>query len=159
ILWAAGAIAPAVAAAPARLVDITPTILDLVGAAPGSFDGRSLRAAADGGQPPDDQGSYFEAVNANLTRNWAALKGMVRAGLKLIDLPRPELYDLRADPGELHNLYASQRERARDLEARLDRVTAGAPASPPAAVDGDAAMRLRSLGYVVSAAPKPARAF
>ncbi|HMF98428.1 MAG TPA: sulfatase-like hydrolase/transferase [Vicinamibacterales bacterium] len=160
IVWAPGPIRPAVVSAPARLVDLAPTILDLVGVAPPSFDGRSLRPRAPGEPPLDDPGSYFEALNANLTRNWAPLKGIVRDRLKLVDLPIPELYDLEADPSEQRNLYASQRERARDLESRLDRISAGAQApSAPAPVDSDAAMRLRSLGYVVSTAPTPARAF
>ncbi len=160
IIWAPGSIKPAVVTAPARLVDLAPTVLDLVGAAPGHFDGRSLRPRASGEPVGDDSGSYFEALNANLTRNWAPLKGVVRGRLKLVDLPLPELYDLSADPSEQHNLYASQRERARDLESRLDRIDAGTPAtSSQTPVDSDAAMRLRSLGYVVSTAPKPARAF
>jgi arylsulfatase A-like enzyme/Flp pilus assembly protein TadD len=160
VLWAHGAIAPAVVAAPARLVDLAPTILDLVGVPAGALDGRSLRPRAPGEPALDDPGSYFEALNANLTRNWAPLKGIVRDRLKLVDLPIPELYDLAADPGEQRNLYASQRERARDLESRLDRVNAGTPApSAQRPVDSDAATRLRSLGYVVSSAPKPARAF
>jgi choline-sulfatase len=159
IVWAPGVVRPAVVASPARLVDLAPTVLDLVGApASGAFDGRSLRPFAAGGQPPEDPGSYFEALNANLTRNWAPLKGVMRDQLKLIDLPIPELYDLAVDPGEQRNLYASQRERARDLESRLDRINGGAR-STPAPVDSDAATRLRSLGYVVAAAPKPARAF
>jgi arylsulfatase A-like enzyme/Flp pilus assembly protein TadD len=160
VVWAPGAIAPAVASAPARLVDIAPTILDLVAAPAGTFDGRSLRLLTGSQQAADEPGSYFEALNANLTRNWAPLKGMVRGRLKLIDLPIPELYDLSADPGESRNLYASQRERARDLESRLDRVSTGARAAQtPAPLDGDAEARLRSLGYVVGAAPRPARAF
>ncbi|MGH9139719.1 MAG: sulfatase-like hydrolase/transferase, partial [Vicinamibacterales bacterium] len=162
IIWAPGSIKPAVIAAPARLVDLAPTILDFVGVAPVRFDGRSLRPRPSGEPVGDDSGSYFEALNANLTRNWAPLKGMVRGRLKLVDLPLPELYDLAADPNELHNLYASQRERerARDLESRLDRIDAGTPAtSSQTPVDSDAAMRLRSLGYVVSTALKPARAF
>jgi len=159
IIWAAGAIAPRPVAAPARLVDIMATIADLVGAPIGSTDGRSLRSVA-GGEQAEDPGSYFEALNANLTRNWAPLKGLLRGGLKLVDLPLPELYDLAVDPGESHNLYAAQRDRARDLESRLDRLSAGAAATPaPTALDSDAEARLRSLGYVVGAAPRPARSF
>jgi len=159
ILWAAGSIAPGAVAAPARLVDIMPTIVDLVGAPGVSSDGRSLRPVA-GGERAEDPGSYFEALNANLTRNWAPLKGLLRGGLKLVDLPLPELYDLNADPTESHNLYAAQRDRARDLESRLDRLNAGASAAPSAApLDSDAEARLRSLGYVVGAAPRPARSF
>jgi len=159
IFWAAGSIAPAAVTAPARLVDIMPTIVDLVGAPGGSSDGRSLRGAA-ANERVEDPGSYFEALNANLTRNWAPLKGLLRGGLKLVDLPLPELYDLNADPGESHNLYAAQRDRARDLESRLDRLNAGAIAAPPAApLDSDAEARLRSLGYVVGTGPRPARSF
>jgi arylsulfatase A-like enzyme/Flp pilus assembly protein TadD len=159
IFWAAGSIAPAAVAAPARLVDIMPTIADLVGAPSGSSDGRSLRTVA-GGERAEDPGSYFEALNANLTRNWAPLKGLLRGGLKLVDLPLPELYDLNADPAESHNLYAAQRDRAGDLESRLDRLNAGASAAPAAAPpDSDAEARLRSLGYVVGTAPRPARSF
>jgi arylsulfatase A-like enzyme/Flp pilus assembly protein TadD len=160
IVWAPGSIKPAVSAEPARLVDLTPTVLDLVGVPMGSFDGRSLRPRVATEQPLQDPGSYLEALNANLTRNWAPLKGIVRDRLKLIDLPVPELYDLAADPGEEHNLYASQRERARDLESRLDRINAGTPApSAQTPIDSDAATRLRSLGYVVGTAPKPAHSF
>src|SRR3954471_7489988 len=42
IMWAPGSIAPRVVAAPARLVDIMPTVADLVGAPIGSADGRTL---------------------------------------------------------------------------------------------------------------------
>jgi arylsulfatase A-like enzyme/Tfp pilus assembly protein PilF len=158
VIWAPRAIAPAVVVSPVRLVDVMPTILDLVGVSAGTLDGRSVRPLFDTGATADDPGSYFEALNANLTRNWAPLKGIVRNQLKLVDLPVPELYDLAADPGESRNLYASQRERARDLEARLDRVNAGAAPPTRAAVDSDAEARLRSLGYVVGGQPLPARA-
>ena len=150
-----------IVATPARLIDVAPTILDLVGApAIDGADGRSLRPAIAGGRSADDPGSYFEALNANLTRGWAPLRGVVRNGLKLVDLPIPELYDLANDPGEQHNLYAQQRERARLLEAELDRlVAAEAKTGARRVIDADAEARLRALGYVVSSAPKPARTY
>ncbi len=144
-----------------RLVDIVPTMLDLVGAAPmPQADGRSVRPFISGERPFDDPGSYFEALNANLSRDWAPLKGLVRERLKLIDLPEPELYDLSLDAAEAHNLYARDRDRARDLEARLDRITkAAAGPVTPSAIDADAEARLRSLGYVVGSATRPARTY
>ena len=160
VLWEAAVVAPGVVSSPARLVDVAPTVLDLVGAPAMHSDGRSLRPLAGVGGHDDDPGSYFEALNANLTRNWAPLAGIVRNRVKLIDLPIPELYDLDADPRETKNVYASQRDRARDLESRLDRLNARAqPAARPGPIDSDAEARLRSLGYVVGAAPRPARAF
>ena len=144
-----------------RLVDVVPTMLDLIGAAPlPQADGRSVRPFISGEQPFDDLGSYFEALNANLSRDWAPLKGLVYERLKLIDLPEPELYNLSSDAAETHNLYARDRDRARDLEARLDRITkAAAGPALPAAIDADAEARLRSLGYVVGSSTKPARTY
>jgi arylsulfatase A-like enzyme/Flp pilus assembly protein TadD len=161
IVWAPARLGPTVVAATARLVDVMPTILDLVGVAqPDGLDGRSLRPSVNGGDVREDTGCYFEALNANLTRNWAPLRGVVQGGLKLIDLPQPELYDLAVDPAEQRNLYAAQRERARPLEAALDRIvkSASAVATRPA-VDADAEARLRALGYVVSTAAKPPRTY
>jgi len=133
VMWAPGHIRSGAFDETMRLVDIAPTVLDLLGLPPfANVDGRSVRPFVSGERPFDHPGSYFEALNANLTRNWAPLTGLVRQRLKVIDLPIPELYDLSADPGEQHNLYASQRERARDLEARLDQITKGAPATTPA---------------------------
>jgi len=152
---------PSVVSVPARLVDVMPSLLDLVGVAgPSELDGRTLLPLI--GTPPanGEQASYFEALNANLTRNWAPLKGVTVNNLKLIDLPLPELYDLAADSGESRNLYASQRDRARPLEALLD--AAGAkPALPSATapIDADAEARLRSLGYVVGGTSRPAKRY
>lgn len=159
ILWLPGRIQPATFAPPARLVDVMPTLLDLIGLpAPPGLDGRSLRAAFSGETPYEEAPSYFEALNANLTRNWAPLTGLVYRGYKVIDLPIPELYDLGADPAESQNLYTRQRDLARDLEARLDRVAR--PVVPgKAAADPEVRARLRSLGYIVAPADRPKRTF
>jgi Flp pilus assembly protein TadD len=156
VVWAPLKIGTGVFDDTVRLVDVAPTVLDLVGGTPlANADGRSLRPFVAGERPFDDPGSYFEALNANLTRNWAPLTGMIRERHKLVDLPVPELYDLRADPGEQRNLYASARDRTRDLEARLDVVAKSSSPAQPATLDADAQARLRSLGYVVgSVAPK-----
>ena len=160
IFWAKGALPPAASRSPSRLVDLMPTVLDLVGVpVPAALDGRSLRAVGERDAPAAEPDTYFEALNANLTRGWAPLKGVLHGRWKLVDLPVAELYDVVADPGETRNVYASQRDQAREVEARLDRVVAGAVPPAPAPVDAAAAARLRSLGYVVGSAPKPSRAY
>ena len=160
VMWAGGVIRPGAFGGTTRLVDVAPTVLDLVGSGPlPGADGRSVRPFVTGEQPFEDAGSYFEALNANLTRHWAPLTGMLRERTKLIDLPVPELYDLAKDPDERQNLYAGQRDRARDLERRLDAVTRGAVPAAPAALSADAEARLRSLGYVVGSAPAPSRRY
>jgi hypothetical protein len=71
---------------------------NLVGVSvPPAVDGRSLRAVSDRARSHRRPGTYFEALNANLTRGWAPLKGMVYGKWKVIDLPIPELYDVTVD--------------------------------------------------------------
>src|SRR5262249_54903360 len=100
-----------------------------------------------------------EALNANLARNWAPLKGVIVDQLKLVDLPIPELYDLSSDSGETRNIYASQSGKARPLERVLDGLVRGQGQAAPAMVDADAQARLRSLGYVVGSTAKPAASY
>jgi hypothetical protein len=80
--------------------------------------------------------------------------------MKLIVAPRSELYDLDADPGEHVNLYqqkpgiaAQLASTLRTLEEADERHALAQP--PPADVDPERAERLKSLGYVGSAAPTP----
>jgi choline-sulfatase len=151
-----------------RLTDLAPTTLDLVGiTAPPEFEGRSvipalnksaLAAAETGGRV-----AYIEAMDANLTRNWAPLTGVVTHDYKLIDLPIPELYDLRADPGERANLFSRDAARARTLESLLRATTAAFTARESAAektaLSADARQRLQALGYVATSAEPTSRVY
>ncbi|HWW85955.1 MAG TPA: sulfatase, partial [Vicinamibacterales bacterium] len=162
IFWAQGIIRPAVYPEMTRLVDVAPTILDLVGKATlAGADGRSIRASVAGESTFEDQGSYFEALNASFARNWAPLTGLVRGRRKLVDLPIPELFDLAADPGEQHNVYARQPDLAHDLERRLDAIakTGSAPGASQRSIDADAEARLRALGYVAGSSSNPSRKY
>jgi arylsulfatase A-like enzyme len=78
LVWAPPAIRPVVVTSPARLVDIMPTILDLVGVgAPSALDGRSARSLI-GGAAVEDPGSYLEALTptshatGRRSRAWSA---------------------------------------------------------------------------------------
>jgi arylsulfatase A-like enzyme/Tfp pilus assembly protein PilF len=161
IFWASPALAPGRFSGLSRLIDVTPTVLDLIGVAqPQGMDGTSLRLdLGDAPEATDHRSSYFEALNANLTRNWAPLKGVVVDRLKLVDLPIPELYDLDADPGELKNIYAARATAARPLESALDSLTRAAAQVPvtPTKLDADAQARLRALGYVAGTTERPDR--
>ena len=114
IVWAPAAVRPGVLRGPAQLVDVMPTVLDLVGVPAEVPNGRSLWPFAREGRPLADAGVYFEALNASLTRHWAPLTGVVFGGNKFIDLPIPELYDLAADPGEQANLFADRKDAGGD---------------------------------------------
>jgi choline-sulfatase len=160
IMWCRDRIRRSQSVEPAGLVDVAPTVLDLLGVAPMAGDGRSLRAQLTGetASGAATHLTYFETLNANLTRNWAPLTGIISGGLKLVDLPVPELYDLSADPSESQNLYARRTEDARRLEALLDTAAGDAPAAS-ASVDTETAARLRSLGYIVAQTQNRQRKF
>jgi arylsulfatase A-like enzyme/Flp pilus assembly protein TadD len=129
----------------ARHVDIAPTVLAAAGLKPpAGLPGVSLLSGREIDEP-----SYFEALNASLTRGWAPLRGIVWKGEKFIELPVPELYDLAADPGEARNLVSERRDEVRLLKARLDG-TRDAPAAAPES--GQTVARLRSLGYLSGSA-------
>jgi tetratricopeptide (TPR) repeat protein len=169
VLYAPGRLDPAVVSKPARHVDLLPTMLDALGiAAPEGIAGRSLipfvrsglsrtgtgsglsRTLPEDGATRDD-GTYFEALSGSLNRGWAPLHGVIRDRVKYIDLPIPELYDLRADPREERNLADSdprRRDELRQLLASFRSADRGVARREEAA---DARERLRSLGYVTTA--------
>jgi arylsulfatase A-like enzyme/Flp pilus assembly protein TadD len=147
---------------PAGLIDVAPTLLSFLGfPAPPSFCGHSLlelTKVAD--SPPRDV--YSGSSYAHDMFGWAALRSLRRGDYQYIDAPRPELYDLKADPGELHNLLpgqtalaASYRERLAALVAAYRSVPgAGGPTSTP--TRSGSAENLRALGYLDITSPHAA---
>ncbi len=123
-----------------RHIDIVPTILDAVGAHPPP----SLRGASLLGQiSPRD--SYFESLSASLNRGWAPLTGIIHRGVKYIDLPIAELYDLPHDPRELTNL---REERRRDVDEARRLLAPMLVAPSKRSSNTDEIAKLRSLGYI-----------
>ena len=144
------------------LVDLLPTVLDLLGIddpeAAVAADGRSLCGPAGG----PDRIVYLETMDTYISRGWAPLVGACRAGDKLIRAPRSEYYDLRADPREVHNLLAGAStlpDGARELDRFLDAYLAGKPgpqevvaAAQP--MDAETRANLEALGYLTEEPPE-----
>ena len=158
VLYAPGILRPSVVRTPVRHVDVLPTVLDALGLdVPAGLPGRSLLAVARAGAEEGD--TYVEALSASLNRGWAPLRGVVADGFKYVDLPLPELYDLRADPHETRNLAASRPQDLERLRARLGRLREG-EAGGGGRVEEETAARdaLRALGYVAGgSAPRKER--
>jgi arylsulfatase A-like enzyme/Flp pilus assembly protein TadD len=152
VLWAPGLFAPGVVRSPVRHVDLLPTLLDALGLeVPRDLPGRSLLPviAGRGGPAPE---SYLEALSSSLNRGWAPLHGAIHGGLKYVDLPLPELYDLREDPGEARNLAATRQGDLERMRSLLDRLRADDVGVGSRVEEEEATLeRLRALGYVAEA--------
>ncbi len=139
-----------------RTADLMPTLLDLLGPAsgdPAMPSGRTLAPVMTGDRAAIDADGYAEAMYPLHHYGWSALKAIRSGRFKLVDAPRPELFDLVADPGETVNLYDRERDVANRLQRSLRAMEAGferATSPPPAEVDPETRARLASLGYVSS---------
>ena len=111
-------IAGKVVAAQVRTTDILPTLLDVVGiSAPETLQGKSLAPYFDGSETKDRM--VFAETDYPLRFGWSPLRSVRADGQKLIEAPRPELYDLRADPGEVNNVYAPENDSIKSLRAMM----------------------------------------
>src|SRR5262245_24921138 len=134
------------------LLDLTPTILDLLGVTSNvPFQGRSIMPLLRGGTLPErpvfGEASQIEGLRAVRTNAWKYVHP---------DGVPPQLYDLRVDPRERTNVCAAEAatctgfgvELAQWEQAMAAEVARRAlPEAVPARVDGQTRERLRQLGY------------
>jgi choline-sulfatase len=115
-----------------RTTDILPTVLALTNTpAPAELNGVSLvPLLKHQDEPPHD---LFAETDYPLRFGWAPLRALHTGNAKLIEAPRPELYDLDSDPGELKNLYAAGNPQLKSLQAELDQWQARLPGGGDAA--------------------------
>jgi tetratricopeptide (TPR) repeat protein len=85
-----------------------------------------------------------------LTRGWAPAFGVLRARLKYIDLPLPELFDLASDPSEQTNLAARVPARRDEARALLVRMRSGDRGIERDSESAEVRERLAGLGYVAT---------
>jgi arylsulfatase A-like enzyme/cytochrome c-type biogenesis protein CcmH/NrfG len=139
---------PRIVSDPVSLVDIAPTVmraLDLP--AVSNTDGIDLTPERTASVPSRDR--YAESFAPLLDFGWSPLRSMRSGNMKYIAAPKPELYDLTADPSESVNLVQKDPQRAAALEARIERI------SPPtldtaARADDESRRRLGALGYIAT---------
>ena len=134
------------------LVDVTPTVLQLAGiAVPAAVQGRSLVRMMMG-KETGDIGIYSETYVPQLQFGWSPLRCYRLGQYKLIDAPRPEFYDLSADPAEKVNLFPKAQALAGQYSEQLAEFAAKhrAPGSTPPASGPvlEASEKLAALGYI-----------
>ena len=143
----------------ARSVDLLPSVLELLGVpAPAGWkgSGRSLAPALRGTGPLAPEPAYAESLLPLLHYGWSDLRALRDGQWKYIQAPRPELYDLEADPGETRDLAAEMPARAEALRnglaahlAREREVKTDASGVP-----ADLLEKLGALGYLGAGAPR-----
>jgi arylsulfatase A-like enzyme len=143
-----------------QLIDVAPTVLALAGLprAPG-LDGRDLSAALLRGEALPDAPAYaelearvFSQYRGDEHLLYAPGSAAVPMATSVLRFPERALFDVAADPGELHDLATADPARTAaaigQLEAERQRWEAAAragDASPP----GQSALEaLRQAGYV-----------
>jgi tetratricopeptide (TPR) repeat protein len=144
-----------------RLVDVAPTVLDTIGLGreAAAMQGLSLVPWLRG-RPGRDLDALVETFYPRENYGWSELVGLVADRWKLIQSPRPELFDLAGDPGERTNLFATAAAKADELAIKLEREILRQSPGPGAATGASPVRvedreRLRSLGYVNLAPARP----
>jgi choline-sulfatase len=136
-----------------RTTDIMPTILNVLGvASPVNLDGDSLQPFLDGIDATPR--IVFGETDYPLRFGWAPLRSVRKEGFKFVEAPKPELYDLHADHGELRNQYVPWDGTVQKLRRVLAELGANSPAPgkiSPAAVSTSTIDELHALGYLGSA--------
>jgi arylsulfatase A-like enzyme/tetratricopeptide (TPR) repeat protein len=138
---------------PVRSVDVLPTVLDLLGVpAATGISGVSLVPLMTGAKTELGLDAYSEAMYPLHHYGWSDLHALRSGRYKVIDAPRPELYDVDRDPKETTNLFADRRALGDRMIGQLRTIESGftktAAALPAADVDPEARERLAALGYV-----------
>jgi len=133
-----------------RTTDILPTVLDLLHAsARVKLDGESLKPYFGGAESASR--TAFGETDYPLRFGWAPLRSVRTDGFKFIEAPKPELYDLQKDPGELKNEYGPTNEmvqKGRKLLTDLRAKKPAAAAGSAATASPGSANQLQALGYV-----------
>ena len=134
-------------------VDLPATLLDLVGLPAEGMDGVSQRKAIAAGRA-ERRPVYSETLYPRYHFGWSELQAVTDERLRYIRAPRPELYDVGADPAEKRNLVSERTGAAATMAAWLGGVGTAVPA--PASVPPEVREKLAALGYVGTApAPRP----
>lgn len=137
---------------PVGLVDVLPTVAEVAGVeAPAGIDGVSLLHSD---AKSASRRIYSETLYPRIHLGWSELRSLADASYHFIQAPRPELYDIRNDPGETKNVLADTRRVYASMRDELAKF--GTTVEIPTNIDPEEAKKLAALGYLGSSAAQPA---
>src|SRR5438067_1266438 len=141
-----------------RLADLAPTLVEAAGVAvPPAMQGESLvRLKPDATDA--DRPAYAETEYPRRAFGWSPLTAWRADRFLYVRAPKPELYDLIADPNAGRNLAAGRPRIVDGMQRELDefiRKSGGAARATgrESTIDPDLARRLAALGYVSGSTP------
>ncbi|MCL6583984.1 MAG: tetratricopeptide repeat protein [bacterium] len=138
------------------LLDIFPTVLELAGVKKEiDIHGKSLMGLMTGKENKPLREEFFcETYYPLYNHGWSPLEGLRTKEWVYIRAPKPELYNMIEDRGQVKNLYPSHRQKAEELDKQMEalkrRIARGKVESKKMVMDQETAQRLRSLGYVAT---------
>lgn len=126
-----------------RTTDILPTALAIANIpAPAKFDGESLLQYVARASSPSR--TALAETDYPIEFGWAPLRSLRTGEFQFIEAPRPELYDLKVDPEEDHNIYEPWNGWVQNARGTLARLRT----SPVMGVQPETVAELRALGYI-----------
>ncbi len=136
------------------LMDVMPSVLDMMGKdiSP-QVQGKS-RLSLIYNEAADMYTAVLMETDAPWHQyGWSPSRAILQGAYKFIQAPKPELYNVEQDPGELTNLFDEDRGRAEAMERKLTAMrksyAAGSIAAASSArMDEKTGRRLASLGYI-----------
>lgn len=135
-----------------RVIDLAPTLLDLLEIEVEMGEGVSLRSRfSDSLTRTSPLTAYSESFYPQLQLGWSPLRGLEAGDERLILAPTPELYDVRRDPEEKRNLASTEASAFQRLKRELVQQLATfeeADSENPMTPDPESQAKLRSLGYL-----------
>jgi len=139
--------------APAQLVDVLPTVLDVAGVSiPEGLPGRSLVSPSFDSPSEKVRRIYSETYYGRLHYGWSELRSLMNERFHYIESPNPELFDLVSDPGQQRNVLTEERRAYAELRQALEAYPSDLAA--PEEADPEVMARLAALGYLTAPAPQ-----
>jgi len=146
---------------PAGQVDVMPTVLDFLGLKPpAEVQGRSLKGLVMGEEKDaGDAAVFMESHFPYLHFGWSDLYGLATAQYEYIQAPKPELYDLAQDQGELENIAGKNPKLVKELDFRLEQIKNSSrprfedEVKQGVSLDDQTRRQLDALGYAAGARP------
>lgn len=143
-------------------IDIMPTVLHSLGIQiPQNVQGRNLLPLMTGNDQEETtfRPLYAETLSPRMSHGWGELRSWFEGGMKYIHGPRPELFDLRSDPLELHDLIDTKPDVADAMKSHLagylEKNTDAAVGNASQTADRETLERLEALGYVSESGEAP----